>query len=342
MSTFLPFVEVTIDLQPFNTLALPSRAPELLTLRSLADVEAAHATKGVSARAHVLGGGSNVVLAPELEAPVWRMAIPGIQLVAATDSHWVIKAGAGERWHTLVEHSVREGWGGLENLALIPGTVGAAPVQNIGAYGVELAEFVAEVLAFDREEGRWRTFGIDECEFAYRDSIFKRTPGRWIIAELTLLLPRLWRARLDYPDLAAWPAWQQQAPTPASVCAAVCAIRRKKLPDPEVLPNAGSFFKNPILPRSSVTGHSRLVGAPRWAMADGDVKLPAGWLIEAAGWKGKRLGPVGMHDRHALVLVNHGGATGEHVRQLAWAVQHDVQQQFGVMLEPEPVWLGFA
>ncbi len=342
MSSVLPVAGAAFDLRSFNTLALPSQASGLRVLTTESEVDQAHAECLPHAAMHVLGGGSNVVLAPHIDAEIWHMAMRGIHLLDATPTHWLVQAAAGERWHHLVQHCVAAGWGGLENLALIPGTVGAAPVQNIGAYGVELAEFVDEVRAFDRRAGQWCTLAAPDCGFAYRDSVFKREPGRWVISSVVLRLPRQWQARLGYPDLGTWPEWQQHAPTPAGVFEAVCAIRRRKLPDPALLPNAGSFFKNPVVPAAVFDANrSRLQAAPHWPQADGGIKLAAGWLIEACGWKGRRLGPVGMHERHALVLVNHGGATGNDVRLLARAVQAEVRQQFGVWLEAEPVWLGF-
>jgi UDP-N-acetylmuramate dehydrogenase len=295
----------------------------------------------------VLGGGSNVVMEARPRHRVLRVALRGIRLWRETATHWVVEAAAGESWHGFVSHCLAQGWPGLENLALIPGTVGAAPVQNIGAYGLELADRLHSVVAWDLSSGRECELSAGDCRFAYRDSQFKQAgAGRWLIVRVRVALPKRWAPRLDYPDLREHPLLRSEAaagrggPTPRLVFDAVCEIRRRKLPDPAVLGNAGSFFKNPLVSAEHAQAlRARFPALRTYAQPDGRVKLAAGWLIEQAGWKGRRLGPVGMHERQSLVLVNHGGATAADVHALAAAVRGDVHRCFGVDLEQEPVSL---
>lgn len=327
-----------LDLQNLNTLRLQSRAQAALRITDVAQVPPLAALAHRPAGLFVLGGGSNVVLPETLASVVAVMALRGVQAQADGTGHVVVHAAAGECWHELVAWCVARGLGGLENLALIPGTVGAAPVQNIGAYGVEVGEYVQSVTAYDLQAGRWVTFNQSQCEFAYRESVFKRHPGRWVITQVSFTLPERWQPRLDYPDLRRYPDLAAE-PTPMAIFNAVTEIRRAKLPDPQVLPNAGSFFKNPVV---SAASHASLAAAhpemPAWPLAAGaQIKLAAGWLIEQCGWKGGRLGPVGMHERHALVLVNYGDAVAGDVARLAAAIQQDVWREFGVRLEQEPV-----
>lgn len=348
------------DLQACNTLGLPARAP-VAVLEDESAIpalcEALAAGGQTDAPLFVLGGGSNLVIEARPRHRVLRVALRGIRLWDDAAGHWIVEAAAGESWHGFVAHCLARGWPGLENLALIPGTVGAAPVQNIGAYGLELDQRLHSVVAWDLRAGRERTLRPDECGFAYRDSLFRRDgAGRWLIVRVRFALPKAWTPRLDYPDLrdhpglrgaggasgAGGPAHEAAAtmPTPRQVFDAVCDIRRRKLPDPAVLANAGSFFKNPVVDADQADRLQRQFPALRtYPQADGRVKLAAGWLIEQAGWKGRRLGPVGMHERQALVLVNHGGARAADVQALARAVRADVRKRFGVGLEQEPVVL---
>lgn len=329
------------DLTRLNTLALGSVAPELVryhTPDQLPEITQLAARK----QAFVLGGGSNVVLAPTLSCLVIKVESTGIRVVSESPEHRVLEVEAGESWHGFVTHCVQQGWGGLENLALIPGTVGAAPVQNIGAYGLELDQRVHSVVAWDLVQGHSVEFKPSDCDFSYRNSMFKQAdPGRWLILKVRFTLPKKWTPALHYPDLRDHDqlAARKQTLTVRDVYDAVCEIRRRKLPDPAVLANAGSFFKNPVVDAGVFQKMKRdwpamvayeQTGGQYW-------KLAAGWLIEQAGWKGRQLGPVGMHDRQALVLVNHGGATALDVVSLARCVCSDVRQRFGVELEQEPV-----
>jgi UDP-N-acetylmuramate dehydrogenase len=274
-----------------------------------------------------------------------HMAIKGRELLGEDSEAWYVHAGAGENWHDFVGWTLANGWPGLENLSLIPGTVGAAPIQNIGAYGLEVAERFHALTAFDMCAGETVRFDREACRFGYRDSVFKQEgwnlDGRLVITDVTFRLPKNWSPLARYADIAGeLDARGIDIPTPLQVADAVVAVRRRKLPDPMEIPNAGSFFHNSVI---EVTMAERLcaeyAGLPRYLQADGRVKVAAGWLIEQAGWKGKDLGPVGMYEKQALVLVNRGGATGRDVLALMQAVQHDVREKFGVELKPEPIFL---
>ena len=333
-----PLIFTDQDLQTRNTLGLPVRA-SVAVLDDESRLPALCAAQADAAPLFVLGGGSNLVMAARPRHRIVQVALKGIRLWDETADAWIVEAAAGESWHGFVDHCLMQGWPGLENLALIPGTVGAAPVQNIGAYGLELDQRLHSVVAWDLQAAQECTLVPAECGFAYRDSLFKRDgAGRWLIVRVRFALPKAWAPRLDYPDLRDYPGLN--AGDPRQIFNAVCDIRRRKLPDPAVLGNAGSFFKNPVLePAQAAALQQRFPDLRTYPQADGRVKLAAGWLIEQAGWKGRRLGPVGMHDRQALVLVNHGGAQATDVLALAQAVCADVQAQFGVALEQEPVIL---
>lgn len=286
----------------------------------------------------VIGGGSNLLLTRDVEALVLHMASRGRRILADDGARVLVEAEAGELWHPFVQWTLQQGLGGLENLSLIPGTVGAAPMQNIGAYGVELKDHFVGLTALDRRSGELREFSRDDCAFAYRDSLFKHEAGRWLILRVRFALSRIAAVRLDYGPLRQRLSEQGiEQPTPMQVSQAICAIRREKLPDPAELGNAGSFFKNPQVPAELAERlrgeYPDLVAYPQ---ADGRVKLAAGWLIERAGWKGFRQGNVGVHRLQALVLVNYGNASGQQVLDLARQIQADVARRFAVELEMEP------
>ena len=286
----------------------------------------------------LLGGGSNMLLTADVEALVLRMASRGIRVLQDDGDRVLVEAEAGEPWHPFVQWTLQQGLVGLENLSLIPGTLGAAPMQNIGAYGVELKDLFAGLTALDRRCGELREFSLDDCGFAYRDSLFKREAGRWVILRVRFALHRTAALHLDYGPLRQRLAEQGMAlPTAVDVSQAICAIRSEKLPDPAVLGNAGSFFKNPMvsaeLAQRLSAEHADLVAYPQ---ADGRVKLAAGWLIERAGWKGFREGDAGVHRLQALVLVNYGQATGQQLLALAQRIQADIFRRFAVDLEIEP------
>jgi UDP-N-acetylmuramate dehydrogenase len=286
----------------------------------------------------LLGGGSNLLLTRDVDALVLRLVSRGVRVLEDDGERLLIEAEAGEPWHPFVQQTLAMGACGLENLSLIPGTVGAAPMQNIGAYGVEIKDVFAGLTAVDRHSGELREFSLADCAFDYRDSVFKREPGRWVIVRVRFALRRGGPLRLDYGPVRQR---LQQAgfnePTAQAVSQAICAIRQEKLPDPAQLGNAGSFFKNPLvsgeLAQRLRAEHADLVA---YAQADGQVKLAAGWLIERAGWKGFREGDAGVHRLQALVLVNYGAATGAQLLGLAQRIQADIAQRFAVELEIEP------
>ncbi|MBS1229105.1 MAG: UDP-N-acetylenolpyruvoylglucosamine reductase [Proteobacteria bacterium] len=337
------FVERDVDLGSRNTLALPGRAA--LYARISAADQLAQLAGQSPARRFVLGGGSNLLLTGDYDGLLLQMAISGRELVGEDSEAWYVRAGAGENWNEFVEWTLDQGWPGLENLALIPGSVGAAPVQNIGAYGIEVSERFHALCACDMRSGETLRFDREQLRFGYRDSLFKQQgwhlDGRLAITEVTFRLPKSWRPITRYADVEAELAARSvDQPDARQIFDAIAAIRRRKLPDPAQLPNAGSFFHNPVVDSASA---DRLLaehpGLPRYPQPDGRSKLAAGWLIEHSGWKGRDLGPVGMYEKQALVLVNRGGATGSDVVALMCAVQRDVREQYGVDLTPEPVML---
>lgn len=330
-------------LRRHNTFGFDARARFAVPVRSEADLIAALADpRAGGLPLVVLGGGSNVVLSGDLDALVLLMEIPGYQVEATSDGGeaWLVTVGAGENWNALVNRTIADGMPGLENLALIPGTAGAAPIQNIGAYGVELRERFAGVRAYDRQAGSFVRLDLQACKFGYRDSLFKRAgAGRYIITAVTLRLPRAWQPVLSYGELGR-ELDGQLAPDAARIRDAVVAIRSRKLPDPAQLGNAGSFFKNPLVSATQrdalLQAHPDLVS---YAQPDGTYKLAAGWLIDRCGFKGVSDGPVGVYGKQALVLVHHGGGTGAMLLALANRIADAVQARYGVRIEPEPVVL---
>ncbi|MVW73544.1 UDP-N-acetylmuramate dehydrogenase [Bordetella sp. 15P40C-2] len=326
------------DLTTLNTLGLSARAQACVTLSHVDQLPTLTDLALQYPGLLVLGGGSNMVLPAWIQSLVVRVALTGVRLIEERSDAWIIEAGAGENWHDFVTTCVDRGWSGLENLALIPGTVGAAPVQNIGAYGVELADRFSGLSAWHVGQRRLVQMTSAECRFAYRDSVFKHAaPGEWIIVSVRFALPKPWRPVLDYPDLRRY-FGDLAAPTARDIYQAVCEIRRAKLPDPAVVGNAGSFFKNPIVSASvRDTLLQQYPGLVSYPQPDGRYKLAAGWLIDQCGWKGKQLGAAGVHDRQALVLVNKGAATADDIMTLAAAIQRDVAARYQVHLEPEPV-----
>jgi UDP-N-acetylmuramate dehydrogenase len=336
-------VEANVSLKPYNTFGLPAVAAKLVRIAHESDVRRVvdHAELGRAPK-FILGGGSNIVLTRDVSACVLKIEVMGRRLVQDTDDAWVVECGAGENWHDIVAWTLEQGWPGLENLALIPGTVGAAPVQNIGAYGVELKDRFESLDAVDLVTGRTVTLSASMCRFGYRDSVFKHElAGKSVITRVRFRLPKPWRALLSYLDLERKVAATGLAsPDARQVFDWVCEIRRAKLPDPAVIGNAGSFFKNPVVSaeqcRDIIARDPYIVHYP---MADGSFKLAAGWLIDACGWKGKSIGGAAVYEKQALVLVNRGEARGAEVVTLARAIQTSVYERFGIRLEPEPIVL---
>jgi UDP-N-acetylmuramate dehydrogenase len=284
---------------------------------------------------HVLGGGSNVVLSPRFDGLTLLMAIKGKRLIEQANDHNIVEAAAGETWHDFVVWTLDNGLPGLENLALIPGTVGASPVQNIGAYGLELADRFDSLTAFDTQTQAFRTFSAADCRFAYRQSVFKAEPGRFIVTSVRFALPVQWTPILNYAGLNALPPDS----APRAVMDQVIALRQSKLPDPRQIGNVGSFFHNPVVtPDIHATVRAANPTAPAYPQPDGTMKLSAGWLIEQCGLKGAREGQVGVSERHALVLVNHGGGTRAEVEALATRIKAAVFERFGIGLTAEPMF----
>ena len=346
-------VEPNYPLQAHNSFGISAKALQLVHVRSEADVQAVLADATLrEAPKFVLGGGSNIVLTGDVKPLVLKVELKGMRLVQETDKAWVVEAAAGESWHDLVRWTLDNGWPGLENMALIPGSVGASPVQNIGAYGVELQDRFDSLDAIDLSTGQ--TFSLDaaQCAFGYRDSVFKHESsgtnglglaGKALITRVRFLLRKDWKPVLGYLDLERKMAETGiSAPSAQQIFDWVCAIRRAKLPDPAVIGNAGSFFKNPtVTPEQCEDIIARDPKVVHYVLDDGRIKLAAGWLIDACGWKGKTMGNAGVYDKQALVLVNKGGrdhpCTGGEVMTLAKAIQTSVYERFGIRLEPEPV-----
>lgn len=331
------------SLKSLNTFGIDARARRYLRVTGAADLAAAMADPTLARMPRLLlGGGSNILFTRDFDGLVLHMCAQGRALLGASGEHVLVRAAAGETWHAFVQYTLEQGLGGLENLSLIPGTVGAAPIQNIGAYGTELKDVFHSLTAFDLASGELRTMDARACRFGYRDSVFKHEPGRDLaIVDVTFALPRRWRPNLRYPELAqALRDAGLHDPGARQVSDAVVAIRRRKLPDPAAIGNAGSFFKNPVVPGEQCARLlERFPDLVHHAQPDGSEKLAAGWLIDQCGWKGKSLGAAGVYAKQALVLVNNGGASGADVLALARAIQADVQARYGVMLEPEPVFV---
>ncbi len=340
MTQALP-ISRDVSLAKCNTFGLDARAGYFLPLTDAAQLTRLLGDEAAAALPRlILGGGSNVLLTRDFPGLVIHVELKGIEMLGEDAATRRIRVAAGENWHDFVMWTLAQGYGGLENLSLIPGSVGAAPIQNIGAYGVEAGELIESVTVFDFVSGATSTLSRAECAFGYRDSVFKHAMrDSALILAVTFALPKDWKPNIRYAEVAQELAARAIAePTARDVSDAVIAIRRRKLPDPAVIGNAGSFFKNPVVPEdvrnALLQAHPDLVS---YAQPDGSYKLAAGWLIDQCGWKGRSLGAAGVYEKQALVLVNRGGATGEDVWRLARAVQADVAARFGVQLELEPV-----
>ena len=342
-------VEQNVPLQTHNTFGIVAKARALVRISGEDDVRQLLADPELGARAKfVLGGGSNIVLTGDVKPLVLKVEVMGRRLLDDGPKASIVEAGAGENWHAVVDWTLQQGLAGLENLALIPGTVGGSPVQNIGAYGVELQDRFESLDAIDLVTGQTFTLDAAQCAFGYRDSVFKHTAaqpgdfglaGRALILRVRFRLPKPWKPVLGYADLErkiretgiVEPSAQQTFDW-------ICAIRGAKLPDWRVIGNAGSFFKNPTVTQDQCSDIiAREPGIVHYPMPDGSIKLAAGWLIDACGWRGKRVGGAAVYERQALVLVNQGNATGAEVLTLARAIQESVYGRFGIRLEPEPV-----
>lgn len=332
-------LQENISLESLNTFHIAAKAHYYSRIKDLSTLQDLLANKSLhNLPKLILGGGSNLLFVKDFEGWVIQMALQGIEKVEEDNHHILLRVGGGVDWHQLVLYCLEREYAGLENLSLIPGTVGAAPIQNIGAYGVELSEVFEDLEALEISTGKIKKFSKEDCQFGYRDSVFKnRLQGKYIILYVTFRLSKEPNFRVNYGALQeVLTARKVEKLSIRIISEAVIYIRKNKLPDPNVIGNAGSFFKNPIINKdladkiskehSSLTTHIQ---------PDGQVKIPAGWLIEQCGWKGYRRGAVGVHPRQALVLVNYGGATGQEVYQLAQEIQETVFKTFGIQLTPE-------
>jgi UDP-N-acetylmuramate dehydrogenase len=331
---------VNVDLKDRNTFgfdAIAELAYEITSAEQIPAVIQDIASKKLSWR--ILGGGSNVILPKFLSGATLLMNIPGIEIIDSNSESATIAVGGGVNWHEFVTWTLENYFPGLENLALIPGTVGAAPIQNIGAYGVEVGDYIQMVEAYDAKAQAFVTLTKDACRFAYRDSYFKQNLNRFIVTKVVFSIPKQWQARIHYAELAKQFSGSSSdaSLSPKDIFLAVCKIRIHKLPDPNVIGNAGSFFQNPIVPSAQyetlIQKHPGLISYPE---ASNRRKLAAGWLIDQCGLKGQRMGNVGVYDNQALVLVNHGGGTAQDILGLAKCIQDAVLSKFDVKLEIEP------
>jgi UDP-N-acetylmuramate dehydrogenase len=327
------------SLKKLNTFGLDCKANQFICVRSVADLRYAINKNNGQHPIFILGGGSNILLTQQMIPNlVIQNGIKGIEIVEETSDYAVIAVGGGENWHQFVLWCVRKGLGGVENLSLIPGTVGASPIQNIGAYGVELKDVFLKLHALELATGNVEEFSLADCQFGYRDSIFKQAlKGKFCISKVFFRLSKQPMVNTSYGAISDELAKKNIAqPTIKQVSEAVIAIRQSKLPDPAVLGNAGSFFKNPEI---SMTHFEQLkVQFPNivsFSLPDGNVKIPAGWLIEQCGWKGKRIGNAGAYEKQALVLVNYGNATGQEIWALATQIAVSVKDKFNITITPE-------
>ena len=330
-------IQKNISLLPYNSFHLEANASEFVSVKSIEELQYI-LDQSEKQPLLILGGGSNLLLTKNVDGLVLKIDIKGIDEVKEDPSHIYVRVGAGESWHGFVEYTMKRNWGGLENLSLIPGNVGAAPIQNIGAYGVEVKDVFYELEAYDRKEKKVFTFGVNDCQFGYRDSIFKSAErGRYIILNTTFILNRKPVLHTSYGSIREeLKKMGVQTPTIQDISQAVIKIRRSKLPDPAEIGNAGSFFKNPTVDQVKFLSLSvKYPDMPAYPHEDLSVKLAAGWLIEQCGWKGYRKIDAGVHKDQALVLVNYGKATGMELFDLSEKIQASVQKKFSVLLERE-------
>ena len=329
-------MEYNIDLKNFTTFGVSANAKKFATFST--EEEARNLTKNNNEALLILGGGSNVLLTQDFNGLVLKNEIKGISIIEKNNVSIVLKVGAGEEWHNFVLHTIENGYFGIENMSLIPGSVGASPMQNIGAYGVEIKDVFEKLEALEIETGEIHTFTKEACAFGYRESVFKHAlKGKFIITHVYFHLSLVEKISTKYGAI------EQELlkngisnPTSKDVSNAVIAIRSSKLPNPKDLGNAGSFFKNPVVPIKLYNKiRETFSDAPSYPIDENSVKVPAGWLIESAGWKGKKVGACGVHVNQALVLVNYGGASGNDILNLSTEIIENVYQKFGIVLERE-------
>lgn len=338
-TTYDTLVQSDVDLQPYNTLNISAVARQFAEISSADELRVIlQDSQANDQPLLVLGGGSNVLFADDFEGLVLHVGITGKEIIEENEEYVWLKVGAGENWHQTVRYCVEKGWGGIENLSLIPGTVGAAPIQNIGAYGVELEEVFEWLEAINIETGQLCRFEHEGCRFGYRDSIFKNElKGQYLVSQVVLRLSKQPEVNTSYGAIQSELEKRDiNDPTIRDISDIVIDIRNSKLPDPQTLGNAGSFFKNPVVVSEIYDRiKQEYPQAPGYPMGEGKTKIPAGWLIEETGWKGKVVGNAGTYKQQALVIVNHGGATGQDILQLADQIQASVENEFGIALVPE-------
>lgn len=330
------------SLLPHNTFRMDVKAARFMEYSSEEELTAFLASGGLTSPYLHIGGGSNLLFLSDYPGLVLHSSVKGVETVAETDEWVELRVGSGMVWDDFVAYTVKKGLYGAENLSLIPGEVGASAVQNIGAYGVEAKDLVVSVDAVEAATGKKRRFTREECRYAYRDSIFKKElKGRYFVTYVTYRLSKLPVFHLDYGNVRAELEKDGMEPTLANVRRVIAAIRSNKLPDPKVTGNAGSFFMNPVVSQEQFDRlQAEYSEMPSYRLDGNRVKIPAGWLIERCGWKGKALGPAAVHDRQALVLVNRGGATGRDVLRLADEVARSVKERFGIEISPEVNLIG--
>ena len=326
------------SLQPFNTFGIEAAAAAFYEFQTVEDLIAALAQREKEQELLILGGGSNVLLTRDFPGLVLRNGLKGIEVLEEDSDHIWVKSMAGENWHSFVMHSIAQGWAGIENMSLIPGTMGAAPMQNIGAYGVEIKQVFESLEAIEISSGELHRFDNAACEFGYRESIFKKAAkGRYVIVSVTLKLNKTPEFNTSYGAIQdTLKEMGVEELSLKAVSDAVIKIRQSKLPDPAEIGNAGSFFKNPSIDKLDYEGlRVEFHSIPGYKQPEDKVKVPAAWLIDQAGWKGKTFGKIGVHKNQPLVLVNYGGGQGADIRDLAMKVRESVVQKFGVELTPE-------
>lgn len=327
------------DLTPLNSFRIQAFARYFVQVNAVDELQSAlRESKRKNLKLLILGGGSNVLFTRDFDGLVVKNNIKGIEVIKNDGNKVWIKAGAGEVWHDFVIQAISMGYGGVENLSLIPGTVGAAPMQNIGAYGVEIRESFFLLEAVEIATGQVRQFDLDQCEFGYRYSIFKgKAKGKYVITSVTFRLDKEGKVNTSYGAIASTlEEWNIPSPKIKDVSDAVIHIRQSKLPDPSDLGNAGSFFKNPIVDEDFFNRLKILYeDIPAFKLENETYKIPAAWLIEQCGWKGSRFDDAGVHRKHALILVNYGRATGAEIKALAEKIQESVRDKFSIQLEPE-------
>jgi UDP-N-acetylmuramate dehydrogenase len=333
-------IENDVSLRPYNTFGMDVRARYFCRIQSIEEFRELLSSPQYQNTKHLmLGGGSNILFTGDYEGMIIRNEIKGIEIVNENDDRITIKSGAGEGWHDLVMHCVHHHWGGIENLSLIPGTVGAAPMQNIGAYGVEIKDVIESVEGIDTTTGQVRSFDKEECQFGYRESVFKHElKEKYFISSVTLSLTKKNHLlNINYGAIQDTLKQQQiNDVTISAISKAVISIRQQKLPDPLLIGNAGSFFKNPTIdPAHFQRLKNQHTSIPSYPTENQYVKVPAGWLIEQCGWKGKRVNNIGVHTQQALVLVNYGSGNGNEIHQLAQAIQSSVKEKFDIQLSTE-------